>query len=219
MDREKIKQIVERLRTATKSFTLPLVDIVIIEYGRDPYLILISCLLSLRARDATTIHVVRSLFNVARTPQEILALPRHELERIIFKTGYYKNKAKVLRDVSQALIDCFGGDVPLTREELLSIKGIGPKTASLVIGLAFGGKAVCVDVHVHRISNRLGLVHTKTPEETEAALERVLPHEYWVEWNKLLVMWGQNVCTPQSPKCSQCAINDLCKKVGVIRSR
>ncbi len=214
-----ITKIVQRLSKATKTFTPPLSDIIIAEYGKDPFLILVSCLLSLRAKDVTTIHVVRALFTRARTPKQLLSLKRSELERIIYKSGFYKNKANVLQEVSKELLDRFGGKVPRTREELLSIKGIGIKTANLVLGQSFNIPAICVDTHVHRISNRLGIIKTKTVEQTEVALSSVLPKKYWNEWNTLLVVWGQNICVPVSPKCSQCVIKDLCKRVGVIKSR
>jgi endonuclease-3 len=207
------------LSDATKSFEEPLVDTIIKEFGKDPYIILISCLLSLRAKDTTTVHVCRELFSRVTTPQKIIAMSRSELEKIVYKTGYYKTKARVLQEVSQVLLDRFGGKVPQTAEELLSIKGIGIKTAHLVMGLAFDELYICVDTHVHRISNRLGLIKTKNAEQSEGALRGVLPKKYWTIWNKLLVMWGQNVCTPISPKCSQCPINHLCKRIGVTKSR
>ena len=207
------------LRETTKAFTRPLIDQINDEFGHDPYLILIACLLSLRAKDTTTIHVCRELFTLIRTPDQLLAMPLEELERIIFRTGFYKNKAQVLRHVSRVLIDLYGGKVPDTTEVLLSIKGIGLKTAHLVMGCAFGKPAICVDTHVHRISNRLGLITTKTVEESEVALRDVLPKKYWTVWNNLLVMWGQNVCVPISPKCSGCPIRHMCKRVGVVKSR
>ena len=173
----------------------------------------------MRARDATTIHVCRELFSRVKTPQELLALPLSELKRIIFKTGFYQNKAQVLREVSHVILERFNGKVPATYDQLISIKGIGPKTANLVLGMAFDVPSICVDTHVHRISNRLGLITTKTVEQTEQELKKILPKKDWVVWNKLLVVWGQNVCTPLSPKCSQCAISHLCKKVGVTKQR
>ncbi len=214
-----IEKIISILERETKDFIQPMSEILIEEYGRDPYLILIGCLLSLRAKDTTTIHVCRDLFNQVKTPQEMLDLPRVELEKIIFKTGFYKNKAKVLHEVSQIIIDQYDGKVPDSLEELLSIRGIGIKTANLVMGMAFHVPRICVDTHVHRISNRLGLIRTKTPEETEQALMKKLPEKHWILWNKLLVMWGQNICAPISPKCSQCAINHLCQRAGVMKSR
>ena len=214
-----IDNIIKLLTPQTKKFVQPLINIIIDEYSKDPYLILIACLLSLRAKDLMTIHVCRDLFAQALTPQELLRLPVPELEKIVFRTGFYKTKARVLREVSAALIDRFDGKVPQTYEALISIKGVGPKTANLVLGLAFDQAAICVDTHVHRISNRLGLITTKTPEQTEEALKKVLPKKYWTVWNKQLVMWGQNVCVPISPKCSQCVLNKMCKRIGVTKSR
>lgn len=218
-ENKSIDEIVSILKDATQLFEEPLVDTMIKEFGKDPYIILISCLLSLRAKDTTTVHVCRDLFSRAKTPQEIIGMSRVELEKIVFKTGFYKTKARVLQEVSQVLLARFDGNVPQTAEELLSIKGVGLKTAHLVMGLAFDQQRVCVDTHVHRISNRLGLIKTQIPDQSEAALRAVLPVKYWTYWNKLLVMWGQNICTPLSPKCSRCPINHLCKRVGVIKSR
>lgn len=214
-----ISDIVQTLRHATKKFPLPLADTIIAEYGKDPYLILISCLLSLRAKDSMTIHVCRTLFARAHTPQQMVALSRSELEQLVYTTGFYKNKARAVHNVSAELIEKFGGKVPRSKDALLTMKGIGPKTANLVMSLAFGQPEICVDTHVHRISNRLGLVHTRKVEDTEAALRTILPKKYWIVWNKLLVMWGQNVCTPQSPWCSRCAVRQWCKRVGVAKAR
>lgn len=214
-----LDKIVSQLQESTRAFTPPLIDIIIKEYGKKPFLILVGCLLSLRAKDVMTIHVCRDLFAVAQSPQQMLCIPIRALEKIIYRVGFYKNKAKQLHEVSQILIDRFQADVPKSAQELLSIKGIGPKTANLVLGLAFDTPAICVDTHVHRISNRLGLIQTKTPEETEAALKRILPKHYWIDWNNLLVMWGQNVCTPLSPFCSTCTISDMCPKIAVSKSR
>lgn len=203
------------LREQTAAYPRPLVDTLITELGRDPYIILIACLLSLRAKDSVTIHVCRELFAKVRTPQQFCALPLDELERIIFKTGFYRVKAQVLKRVSIMLLEHYEGNVPQTYAELIAIKGIGPKTANLVLGYAFGIPAICVDTHVHRIANRLGLVQTKTPEQTEAALKRVLPQKYWIEINALLVMLGQNICLPQRPRCGICKLKELCPKRGV----
>jgi len=219
MKKTDIPLLIKRLRAATKGMTLPAGDAIVAEYGREPYLILISCLLSLRAKDAMSLPVSRQLFEHARTPQQMLDLSQRQIEKIIYSVGFYRQKAKQLREVSNALLDQFNGQVPRTMEELLSLPGVGRKTANLVLGQAIEVPAICVDIHVHRISNRLGLVKTKTPEQTEAALEKILPKQYWIEYNKLLVMWGQNICLPTSPLCSQCVIADLCSRVGVTRSR
>ena len=214
-----IPLLIKRLRTATRDMPPTASDAIIAEYGRDPYLILISCLLSLRAKDSMSFPVSCQLFKQARTPEQMVALSQQQIEKIIYSVGFYRQKAKQLCEVSKALIDQFGGVVPRTLEELLTLPGVGRKTANLVLGMAFGVPAICVDIHVHRISNRLGLIKTKTPEETEVALEKIIPREYWIEYNKLLVMWGQNICLPTSPLCSRCAIADLCPRIGVTRSR
>jgi endonuclease-3 len=236
-----LEKIIFELDKHTKKFSPPLINTVIDEYGKQPFLILIACLLSLRTKDVMTIHVVRDLFNrvaprpdlkagranksekatqglpILVLPQDILQIKLSELEKIIFRTGFYKNKAKVLREVCNTLIEKFGGQVPSSYEELISINGVGPKTANLVLGMAFDVPAICVDTHVHRISNRLGIIKTKTAEQTLIALEKVLPRNRWILWNKLLVIWGQNVCLPRAPKCAICAINKYCAKVGVKR--
>lgn len=216
---EKVIKIIHILQKATETFQAPAADVIAREYDRDPFLILISCLLSLRAKDTASLPVSKNLFKVAHTPQQMVALSREELEKIIYSIGFYRQKTKQLQEVSQELLERFDGKVPHTEDELLSIKGIGRKTANLVLGVAFGIPALCVDIHVHRISNRLGLVKTKTPEETEKALRKILPKKYWIEFNKLLVMWGQNICVPVSPRCSECSIFPLCKRVGVTKSR
>jgi endonuclease-3 len=186
-------QIIDIIRTATADMPDPLSVVVVREYGKDPFLILISCLLSLRAKDTKTIVVVRKLFSVARTPEDLVKLSLAELEKLIYAIGFYKNKARTLKNISVQLIKEFGGTVPRTKEELLQLKGVGQKTANLVLSTAFDIPAVCVDVHVHRISNLLGLVNTKTPEETEAALEKILPKKYWSQTNEVLVKLGQNI--------------------------
>lgn len=214
-----INSLVRILKKQIKRLPAPLSDQVVAEYGKDPFLLLVACLLSLRARDVVTITLVRTLFALVRTPQQLLALPHAELEKIIFKSGFYRTKAKVLREVSKTIIERYNGRVPRTAQELLTIKGVGPKTANLVVGVAFGKPAICVDTHVHRVSNRLGIIKTKTVEQTEEALAHVLPRRYWLDWNKLLVVWGQNICSPQSPWCSRCAVRALCKRVGVTKSR
>lgn len=211
--------VIRLLEPEVKKLPPLLVDTIISEYGKDPFLILISCLLSLRAKDIVTIHVCRALFARAKTPKALLLLPAATLEKIIFTSGFYKTKAKVLRSVCRELIDVYGGAVPRSYEQLMSIKGIGPKTANLVIGVAFGKPALCVDTHVHRISNRLGLVKTRTPEQTEQGLKKIVPKRLWTRWNGLLVTWGQHVCVPVSPRCSECAVKKVCKRVGVTKFR
>ena len=212
-------EVIKILRVSTKDMAPSLTHSIKNEFGHDPFLILISCLLSLRARDVVTLPVSRKLFEIAKTPQEIANISIKKLEKIIYKIGFYKNKAKTLHSVCSELIKKFNGTVPNSRKDLLSIKGVGRKTANLILGEAFNFPAVCVDTHVHRVSNRLGLIKTKTVEETEKALEKLLPKKYWIEWNPLIVKWGQNICVPISPKCSECAIYNLCQRVGVKKHR
>lgn len=216
---ERAIEVIHLLKRATKDMPEPMSRTISREYRGDPFLILISCLLSLRARDKTTLPICRNLFKIAKTPQQILDIPLKQLEKIIYKTGFYKHKAKQLHYVSELLIEKYDGKVPNNKQELLSIKGIGVKTANLVLSEAFGIPAICVDTHVHKISNRLGLVKTKTAEQTEIALQKVLPKRYWSDWNPLLVMWGQNICVPVSPFCSKCILSPICPKIGVTKRR
>jgi len=214
-----IINIIKLLEKNINKFTPPLIDQIIDEYGKKSYLILMACILSLRVKDISTVHVCRALFAKAQTPDQMLKISQPELEKIIFKSGFYKNKAKIIRSISDELLKKFGGEVPRTYDQLIGINGIGPKTANLVLGLAFDQPAICVDTHVHRISNRLGLINTKTPEQTEMALKKILDKKYWIRWNKLLVTLGQNICTPTSPKCSLCAAFSYCLKIGVKKYR
>lgn len=216
---ERIDKIIKILRTATKGMTLPMSNLIRNNFGPDPYLILISCLLSLRSRDPITYKVSHRLFAHARTPQELLAIPLPELERLLYPLNFYKKKAQVIRSVTRELIERFEGKVPANEQDLLSLKGVGPKTAALVLGIAFDIPAICVDTHVHRLSNRLGLVSTKTAEKTEQALKNIVPRNYWISINKLFVMWGQNVCLPVLPWCSRCKLAPLCPRIGVKSSR
>jgi len=183
-----------------------------------PFRVLISCLLSLRTQDKNTEKASGMLFDVADTPEEIVKLSMVRLEKLIFSSGHYKKKSRVLKSVSKDLIDRFDSKVPKTREELLSIKGIGPKTANIVLCFAYGQTVIPVDTHVHRIPNRLGLIKTKSPEESEFALMKVFPKKYWKEINTTFILFGKEICVPISPKCSECMFKD-CPRVGVERSR
>lgn len=185
----------------------------------DAFKILISCLLSLRTQDKNTEIVSKKLFEVADTPEEILKLSTEQLENLIYSSGHYKKKARTLKHVSEVLLNEFNGQVPSTREELLSIKGIGPKTANIVLAFAFDKAVLPIDTHCHRIPNRLDWVQTKTPEKTEEELIKILPKIYWREFNSIFVQFGKTICVPISPKCSECPINQYCPKLGVKRSR
>jgi len=185
----------------------------------DAFKILISCLLSLRTKDEVTEKVSVELFRIADSPDEILKIDDRELEKIIFSTGHYKKKARVLKSVSRDLIERFEGNVPSSREELMSIKGIGPKTANIVLNFAFNQDVLPIDTHCHRIPNRLGWIKTKTAEKSEFALMKVLPKKYWAEFNGIFVLFGKNICLPVSPLCSKCVVKDKCCRINVEKSR
>lgn len=219
VSREKAIQILDYLEQSTRDIPLPMSELISKEYNKNPYLILISCLLSLRARDTMTYPVSKKLFNYVTTPQEMVAFPYDQLIDIIRPIGFFNRKAFILKDVSEQLIKKCNGIVPNNEKELLSIKGIGRKTANIVLSIAFNVPAICVDIHVHRLSNRLGIVRTKTPEQTEIALGKIIPKERWSSINRLFVQWGQNICVPVSPKCSPCMLAPICPKIGVKQHR
>jgi endonuclease-3 len=186
---------------------------------RDPFLILISTLLSLRTKDEVTAEATGRLFALASTPEAMLKVPQAKIAKVIFPVGFYRNKAKTIHHTCRELIDRFGSKVPDNLDDLLSIKGVGRKTANLVVTLAYGKNGICVDTHVHRISNRLGYVATKNPDETEMALRGKLPRKHWIIYNTLLVAFGRKTCKPVSPLCSTCPLSRYCDRVGVTISR
>jgi len=185
----------------------------------NPFLILISTVLSSRTKDEVTAQATERLFARARTPEEMLILSPEEIAQLIYPVGFYRTKARIIRELCQDLVTRFQGEVPHDLEQLLSLNGVGRKTANLVLALGFDDDAICVDTHVHRITNRLGYVSTRTPVETERALRETLPRPYWKRWNTLLVSFGQEVCRPLSPRCSICPLAPYCDRVGVERHR
>ena len=213
---EKIMRILEKHFQYTERTTLNRMKNVA---SPDAYKILISCLLSLRTKDSNTESVSEKLFKVADTPQEIAKMPIKKLEKIIFSSGHYHKKARTLKHVSRVLLENYDGEVPNDKEKLMEIKGIGPKTANIVLCFAFGECVLPIDTHCHRIPNRLGWLKTKTPEQTEKELELLLPKKYWREFNGIFVLFGKTICLPVSPLCSKCPIKNYCKKIGVERSR
>lgn len=213
-----IGEVVRALRSACRGWGEPVVERIGKE-GRDPFKVLISCVLSLRTKDEVTDAASSRLFARASTPQQILSLTEAQIRRLIYPVGFYRTKAKRLRQICQHLIGRFRGKVPDSMEELLTLPGVGRKTANLVLAAGFGEPAICVDVHVHRISNRLGYVRTRDPLETEMALRRKLPRRYWISYNALLVRFGQKLCRPVSPWCSRCPVRGRCARVGVTTSR
>jgi len=186
---------------------------------RDPYRVLVSCLLSLRTKDEVTDAASRRLFRLARTPGGMLRLTPGRIEKAIFPAGFYRTKARTILAVSRAIVREHAGRVPSEIDTLLGLRGVGRKTANLVRTLGFGLPGICVDTHVHRITNRWGYVATRTPDETEMALRRKLPRRYWIPINDWLVTFGQNLCKPISPHCSTCPVARRCARVGVTRSR
>ena len=186
---------------------------------RSPFSVLVACIVSLRTKDAVTREASRRLLELAPDPERLAALDEDTIARAIYPAGFYRTKARQLRALAGILVEKHGGAVPRDREALLALPGVGLKTANLVLGLGFGIPAICVDTHVHRISNRLGLVRTRTPEATERALRERLPRDLWIPINDLLVTFGQNRCHPVSPRCTGCPLRDLCERVGVERSR
>lgn len=180
---------------------------------KNPYLVLIACILSLRTNDKTTYPATLRMLELAKTPKEMKNVSVGELAKAIYPVGFYENKAKQIVELSKTIDEELDGVVPDEIEELIKFKGVGRKTANLVLSLGFNKPAICVDVHVHRIFNRLGYINTKTPEETEFALREKLPVKYWIDINTLLVTHGQNVCKPTKPKCSECPIEKYCAKI------
>jgi endonuclease-3 len=197
---------------------LPSVSVIARE-NRDPFRILISTVLSLRTKDEVTETASRRLFEIAHTPETLARTPVRTIEKAIYPVGFYKTKARTVRDISARLVRDYGSVVPDSIEELLLFKGVGRKTANLVVTLGYGKHGICVDTHVHRVSNRVGLVATKTPEQTEFALMKVLHKKYWIGYNELVVSFGQKVCKPISPHCSTCFFEKDCPKLGVGKRR
>jgi endonuclease-3 len=215
---DKILKAVKLIEQQVREFKIPWVTEVA-EEDKDPYLVLISCILSLRTQDKTTDEASRRLFKAARTPEKMIKLKAAYIQKLIYPVGFYRNKTKVVLGISKRLIEDFKGLVPKKLEDLLSLKGVGRKTANLVLGLGYKIQAICVDTHVHRISNRLGWVRTKEPEETEEALKKIIPKSHWIKLNTILVAFGQNLCMPISPYCSKCSACIFCGRIGVRSSR
>ena len=215
-----IEAVIRILKRETWRFRVPIVSrIAENESAQKPFLVLISCLLSLRTKDETTASASERLFNLAASPREMLRLSVGQIEKAIYPVGFYRTKARRIKEICRLLIDKFSSRVPDSIEDLLTLKGVGRKTANLVLTEGFGKLGVCVDTHVHRITNRLGFCRSGSPEETETCLRNRLPKRYWIEYNKLLVTWGQNICKSISPLCGVCAVEKYCRKIGVGKHR
>jgi len=214
-----IDKIISLLKKEIKQFETP-VGTEIGESTRDPFQVLISCILSLRTKDTTTGPVSKKLFAVAKTPEKIAKMPLKKLQSIIRPVNFYITKSKRIKQISKELVKKYNSIVPSNFEELMKFKGVGRKTANIVMVYGhFSKDHIPVDIHVHRIPNRLGWIKTKNPEETEEELKKILPKKFWKDFNDIIVTHGQNVCVPVSPFCSKCYIRKYCKRVGVKRSR
>ncbi|MGD8835980.1 MAG: endonuclease III [Desulfobacteraceae bacterium] len=213
-----IDEFVETVGSSYKGWNPPIITF-IANRGATPFEVLVSTLLSLRTKDEVTSEAAKRLFEKAVTPKQLLALGEQKTAKLIYPVGFYPTKAKRLMQISQIILDAHGGQVPDTIEALLKLPGVGRKTANLVLVEGFKKKAICVDTHVHRISNRIGYVNTKNPDQTEMALREKLPSRHWVRYNELLVAFGQVICRPISPFCSKCPVAEMCPCIGVKRSR
>ena len=209
-----IDTVVKKIRYQMRDLPDPSVTLVGKRW-KSPFLVLISCIMSLRTKDETTLPASERLFQLAETPRDMLQLTTHQIEKAIYPVGFYKTKAQTILGICHDILEKFDGQVPSDLDDLLTMKGVGRKTANLVLTEGFAIPAMCVDTHVHRISNRFGYVETSSPEETEMELRKKLPKKHWIDYNALLVTWGQNVCRPISPKCSICSVHQQCAQVGV----
>lgn len=216
-DRE-IHAAVRILRREAPKWQTPVVTL-IAEASDSPFKVLISCILSLRTQDSTTAQASRRLFALADSPETMVRLSAKKIEQVIFPVGFYRTKAKTILEICRNLNENYRGRVPDEIDELIKFKGVGRKTANLVVTLGYNKPGICVDTHVHRISNRWGYVKTATPEKTEVALRQKLPKQYWIEYNDLLVSFGQQLCRPISPLCSQCPVAKYCSQIGVTVKR
>lgn len=215
-ERRRVDRVMRTIGREIAGLELPAVEKISQGQKRDPFHVLISTLLSARTQDATTLAASTRLFAKAPTPQRVAKLTTRQIEKLIYPVGFYRHKAVSVKKTAKAIIETFNGIVPRTMEELVTLPGVGRKTANLVLILAFKStENICVDIHVHRISNRLGWVKTRTPEETEQALYRSVERRWWPVVNQYLVTWGQNVCRPVRPRCNSCAIVTSCRRKGV----
>jgi len=213
-----VEPVMRALAMAIDGLELPAVEKISKSQEDDPFQVLIATLLSARTQDATTLAASTRLFRVARTPRTMARLSAKQIERLIYPVSFYRHKARHVRETCRILIEQWGGRVPGTMEELLTLPGVGRKTANLVLILAFSsGRNICVDTHVHRISNRLGWVRTRTPDQTEQALYAATDARWWPLINLYLVTWGQNVCRPVYPRCGDCVLRPMCPRIGVTR--
>ena len=213
-----VHQVMRTLGPAIDRMEDPAVEKIAEDQRSEPFQVLIATMLSAQTKDAVTFEASTRLFRRAATPTALVRVPLREIQRLIYPVSFYRNKARHVRETCRQLIDRFDGRVPTTMAELLTLPGVGRKTANLVLIVAHRSASnICVDTHVHRISNRLGWVKTRTPEQTEQALYQVAPRRWWSSINLYLVSWGQNVCRPVYPRCNSCRVSVLCPRIGVTR--
>ena len=212
-----ISQVLNKVKKSVRDFRTP--SVTVISQKNDPFAVLVSCIISLRTRDEVTEPASVRLFKLAKNPGELLKLSHAKIEKAIYPAAFFRNKTQSLKELCKDLVNNYAGKVPDKMEELLKLKGVGRKTANLTLILGHDKPGICVDIHVHRISNRWGYVKTKTPDETEMVLRKILPKRYWKRFNDLLVSFGQNICKPVSPYCGSCAIAEFCPKIGVTKYR
>ncbi len=218
MKKRDVPKVLEILNKEYQKWEAPVVTL-IAQHTNDPFRVLVSALISTRTRDETTAEVCKRLFERIKNPYDLIEIPTEELEKLLYPVGFYRVKARHLKELGKELVEKFGGKVPSNLEDLLSLKGVGRKVANLVLADGYGTPAICVDTHVHRITNRWGLVKTKNPLQTEKQLMKKVPKEYWTVMNRLLVAFGQRICTPLSPKCDTCPVCDYCSKVGLTKKK
>lgn len=218
MKADDIHEVMKILKREAPSWDVPAVTLEA-ESSGDPFRVLISTVLSLRTKDETTALASARLFKLAGNPRGMSRLSEEEIIRAIYPVGFYRVKAKNILEICRVLIESYGSRVPDDLDELLKLKGVGRKTANLVLTLGYNKHGICVDTHVHRISNRLGYIKTRSPHETEMALREKLPRKYWIDYNSLLVAFGQHICRPVSPRCTICPVSEYCDRVGVVKNR
>lgn len=219
MDAPTLSKVLKVLTGEIRQWKVPAVGVIADEALDRPFATLISTIISLRTKDAVTETASKRLLEKAKTPEAMVKLKPETIEKLIYPAGFYRTKAKSILETCKVLIEQHGGKVPKTMDELLALPGVGRKTANLVLTVGHDEYGICVDIHVHRISNRLGFIRTKTPDESEIVLRKKLPKKYWKTYNDILVCFGQNCCVPISPWCSKCPVRQYCERVGVVKSR
>ena len=218
MKKVPIEKVYSVLKKEVQKYTVPVVDLIKIK-THDPVKVLIATILSARTKDEVTVEVCKKLFSKVKKIADLKKFTVRQIEKLIYPVGFYRNKAKMLKKLPLVLEEKFKGVIPSTVEELVELPGVGRKTANLVVAVGFGKPAVCIDVHCHRIFNRLGYIKSNTPFETEMKIRKKLPIKYWEKINSVLVAFGQNLCRPVSPYCSRCSVVKYCNKVGVKTTR